>query len=139
MNLRFQNHHIQVMQYKSFYGTGDVGYLDDAKKLFLLGRSDDMLICGGENVYPRMIEEKVNALEYVLESAVIGVPDVEYGQAIHLFVVLKTKQITAEEIRQDLQHLFPKTIRPRDIFIVTSLPKTMVGKIARHQLNQHQT
>jgi acyl-CoA synthetase (AMP-forming)/AMP-acid ligase II len=134
VKLRFEDNHIQVMQHKSFHDTGDVGYLDDINNLFLLGRSDDLLICGGENVYPRMIEEKVNALSYVLESAVIGVPNEEYGQAIHLFVVLKAHCITKDRLEQDLKRLFSKAIRPQKIFMVDALPKTSVGKVAKHQL-----
>lgn len=117
--------------------TGDVGYLDAAGRLFLLGRADDMLICGGENVFPEVIETKIQqALEYVLQAAVIGLPDPEYGQAIHLFVVLKPgpPEVTPERIAQDLEPLFPRTLRPKKITVVGHIPRNLAGKILRHKL-----
>ncbi len=136
VKLRFQEQHVQVMKNGAFFDTGDVGYVDDSNNLFLLGRSDDMLICGGENVYPRLVEERVNALEYVLESAVVGVPDLEYGQAVHLFVVLTSRHVTLAVIEKDLEQLFSRAMRPRKIFIVHTLPKTLTGKVVKSQLNE---
>jgi acyl-CoA synthetase (AMP-forming)/AMP-acid ligase II len=135
VNLQIQNNHIYVVKNGHSLDTGDMGYLDEVSRLFLLGRSDDLLICGGENVHPRMIEERVNTLDYVLESAVVGVPDAEYGHAVHLYAVLKPPG-SRDELAKDLEQLFSKTLRPKEIFIVETLPRTASGKIIKHQLNE---
>lgn len=117
--------------------TGDVGYLDPAGRLFLLGRADDMLICGGENVYPQTIEASLtDALEYVEECAAIGFPDPEFGQAIHLFVVVKDEAVSPETIAQDLKAIFPRALRPKQITLVEALPRNLAGKIQRQELVQ---
>jgi acyl-CoA synthetase (AMP-forming)/AMP-acid ligase II len=129
--------HIFIVRGRAAISTGDVGYLDAEGRLFLLGRADDLLICGGENVFPEAIESRVNqALEYVLESAVMGIPDPEYGQALHLFVVLKTGHagITPEAIARDLEPLFPRTLRPKKITVLSELPKNLAGKVLRYKL-----
>jgi acyl-CoA synthetase (AMP-forming)/AMP-acid ligase II len=133
VKLDFRDNHIRVMKHGACLETGDVGYLDGQNNLFLLGRSDEMLICGGENVRPRMIEEKVNTLEYVQEAAVVGVPDAEYGQAVCLYIVLKA-QVSRANIMKDLERLFPRTLRPRELFIVGTLPRTVSGKIMKRHL-----
>jgi acyl-CoA synthetase (AMP-forming)/AMP-acid ligase II len=128
---------LEVKQGSHYGGTGDQGYFDNTGKLFLLGRYDDMLICGGKNIYLQDLETLVQQkLEYVLEVAAMGVPDLEFGQSVHWFIVLKPtcKNITPERIKQDLEALFPKSIKPSHVSIVSALPKTPSGKIARHQL-----
>jgi acyl-CoA synthetase (AMP-forming)/AMP-acid ligase II len=119
--------------------TGDVGYLDSAGRLFLLGRQDDMLICGGEKIYPQAIEETVSSnLGYVLECAAIGVPDTEYGQAVHLFVVLKDTHadITPDAIAEVLKPLFPRATRPKKIILLKELPRNLAGKVLRNRLGE---
>ena len=68
--------------------SGDVGRLDDAGRLYVVGRDDDMIVSGGENVYPLEVEETLNAHDAVLEVAVIGVDDEQYGQRLAAYVVL---------------------------------------------------
>ncbi|MDX2005679.1 MAG: AMP-binding protein [Meiothermus sp.] len=116
--------------------TGDVGRLDAEGRLFLLGRRDEMLILGGENVYPQALEAQIQqALEYALECAVVGVPDPEYGQAVHLFVVLKEgRTLEAEQIAQDLEAALPRTLRPKRVTVLEALPKNLAGKVQRHRL-----
>ena len=70
--------------------TGDLAHFGEDGRLYLDGRADDMLICGGENVLPKTIEDVINRRPYVLASAAVGVPSVEYGQSVHLFVELRT-------------------------------------------------
>jgi acyl-CoA synthetase (AMP-forming)/AMP-acid ligase II len=127
---------LEVNQGSRYVGTGDQGYLDDAGRLFLQGRYDDVLICGGKNIHPRDLETRVEEkLEYVQEAAATGVPDGELGQSIHWFVVLKAnRNISPERIKQDLEALFPKSIKSSRLSILPTLPKTLSGKIVRHQL-----
>ncbi len=118
---------------KRIWNTGDIGRFDAAGRLFLLGRQDDLLICGGENVYPETLERTINQLEGVIESAVIGVPDVEFGQAIKLFIVLKPT-VKLEVIERELQTRFPRALRPKQIVHVLELPRNAVGKLQRQRL-----
>jgi acyl-CoA synthetase (AMP-forming)/AMP-acid ligase II len=112
--------------------TGDNGYLDN-KRLFLLGRQDELIICGGENLYPGPIEQRITQLDYVAECAVKGISDPEYGQAIHLFVVLK-KRIAHEAISNDMANLFSRGQRPKVITELPELPRNAMGKLQRHLL-----
>jgi acyl-CoA synthetase (AMP-forming)/AMP-acid ligase II len=112
--------------------SGDSGYLEN-DRLFLLGRQDELMICGGENIYPENIEQRITQLDYVSECAVKGISDAEYGQAIHLFVVLN-KSVSHEAIRNDMTHLFPRSQRPKLITELSELPRNAMGKLQRHLL-----
>ncbi len=112
--------------------TGDTGYLKDGR-LYLTGRQDEMLICGGINIYPQILEQQIMQLEYVLECAVLGIPDPEYGQAIHLFVVLAENALL-EQLENDLQRLMPRATRPKRITQLPELPRNAIGKLERHKL-----
>ncbi|GEM82621.1 class I adenylate-forming enzyme family protein [Meiothermus hypogaeus] len=118
--------------------TGDLGYLDPQGRLFLTGRADEVLICGGEKVFPTQIEERItNLLPYAEECAVVGVPDLEYGQALHLFLVLKPGHDSMETytIQRDLEAHLPRTLRPRHITLLTELPRNQAGKLLRAKLH----
>lgn len=112
--------------------TGDLGTLSGGGLLTLHGRQDDLLICGGENVFPEVLERRIAALAPVLECAVRGCPDEEYGQAVELFVVLNPG-VTAGQVGAALQSL-PRRLRPRRIMVVEALPRTALGKVRRHAL-----
>jgi acyl-coenzyme A synthetase/AMP-(fatty) acid ligase len=114
--------------------TGDIGYLNSAGQLFLLGRSDDMINCGGEKIYPQALEAMIlERLPYVLECAITAVPDSAYGQATQLFLVLKTPCST-DAIQADLAQFLPRSIRPKVIHIVSDLPRNALGKLERFKL-----
>jgi acyl-CoA synthetase (AMP-forming)/AMP-acid ligase II len=103
--------------------------------LFLAGRTDDLLICGGENVSPEQIEARIARLPYISECAVVGVPDAEYGQGLHAFIVLKPEAAPAD-LQRDLARLLPRTLRPRRITLLAALPRNAVGKLMRGRLQQ---
>jgi long-chain acyl-CoA synthetase len=117
------------------FRTGDIGYLDADGYLFIVDRIKDLILCGGYNVYPRIIEEAAYLHPAVQEAVAIGIPDAYRGQAPKLFVTLRPDTpATADEIRQFLvEHLnkieIPKTVEIRD-----TLPKTMVGKLSKKEL-----
>jgi len=116
--------------------TGDLAHFGEDGRLYLDGRADDMLICGGENVLPSTIEDAINHRPYVLASAVVGVASVEYGQSVHLFLELRTGFGDASEayIADDLKACLPPVLRPAGITIVEALPRGPSGKILRRQL-----
>lgn len=116
--------------------TGDLGRLDGGQ-LTLHGRQDDLLICGGENVYPDVLERRIAGMAPVEECAVCGCPDAEYGQAVALFVVL-SPGATAAQVMDALQGL-PRRFRPKVITAVPHLPRTPLGKLQRHALRSSMT
>ena len=115
--------------------TGDVGYLDQDGYLFLVDRIKDVIICGGYNVYPRVIEEALYEHPAVLEAVVIGVADEYRGQAPKAFIVLRPGQeIDVEALHEFLKTRISKIEMPRDIEIRATLPKTLIGKLSKKEL-----
>ena len=117
--------------------TGDVGYFDDDGFLFLVDRSKDMIISGGENIFPTEIEEALYGHEAVNECAVFGVPDDHWGEVPAAHVVLEEGSSLGED---DLVEFCTKVMarhkRPRLIKFVTSLPKSAVGKIKKNIIRE---
>ncbi|MFT8677391.1 long-chain-fatty-acid--CoA ligase [Gluconacetobacter sp.] len=118
-----------------YFRTGDVGYLDEDGYLFLVDRLKDIIICGGYNVYPHVIEEALHRHPAVLEALVIGVPDSYRGQSPKAFVTLRPDStVTAAELATHLEQYVSKIERPREIVFRDSLPKTLIGKLSRKDL-----
>ena len=115
--------------------TGDVGYLDDEGYLFIVDRIKDMILAGGHNVYPRVIEEALYEHPAVVEAVVIGVPDAHRGQAPKAFVVLNPPgAATGAELRDFLRDKISKIELPREVEIRDTLPKTLIGKLSKKEL-----
>ena len=115
--------------------TGDIGYLDPDGYLFLVDRIKDVILCGGYNVYPRVIEDALYEHPAVLEATVIGVPDPYRGQAPKAFVVLRPgAAATPEQLRAHLAGYVSKIELPREVVIRDTLPKTMIGKLSKKEL-----
>ncbi len=115
--------------------TGDVGYLDAEGYLFIVDRIKDLILCGGYNVYPRVIEEAAYQHPAVQDAVAIGVPDKYRGQAPKLFVTLRPgASATAPEILAFLQEHLNKIECPKTVEIRESLPKTLVGKLSKKEL-----
>ena len=115
--------------------TGDVGYLDERGFLFLIDRIKDVILCGGYNVYPRMIEEALYRHPDVLEATVIGVPDAYRGESPKAFVVLRPEATeNVAGLRRFLEGEISKIELPREIELRDSLPHTAVGKLSKKEL-----
>ena len=115
--------------------TGDVGYLDEAGRLYIVGREDDMIISGGENVYPRAVENALAEHPDVADNAVIGVPDERFGHRLAAFVVpASDSNIDETTLREYLHDKVSRFEQPRDIRIVSSLPRNPAGKVIRKEL-----
>ena len=115
--------------------TGDIGYLDENGYLFLVDRIKDLILCGGYNVYPRVLEDALYEHPAVLEATVIGVPDAYRGQSPKAFVVLRPGMAaTPEELARHLASCVSKIELPREIVLRKELPKTMVGKLSKKEL-----
>jgi fatty-acyl-CoA synthase len=117
--------------------TGDVGHFDGAGRLFIDGRDDDMIVSGGENVFPGEIEELLFAHEAVREAAAIGVPDERFGQRLRAFVVLNDgAELTADEVKSYVAQNLARYKAPRDVVFVDELPRNPTGKVLKRQLEE---
>jgi len=118
-----------------FMSSGDVGYLDDAGRLFVVGRDDEMIVSGGENVYPIEVEKTLAAHPEVAEAAVIGVDDEQYGQRLAAFVVLEPGSSAAPDtLKQHVRENLANYKIPREITVLDELPRGSTGKILRNEL-----
>ncbi|MFE3798704.1 AMP-binding protein [Nocardia tengchongensis] len=115
--------------------TGDIGYLDASGKLFVAGRDDEMIISGGENVFPRAVEEALSHLPQVSEVAVVGVPDHEFGQRLAAFVVRRPGSgLDSDMVRNYIRHRVSRFSVPRDVTFLEALPRNQTGKILKRTL-----
>jgi fatty-acyl-CoA synthase len=120
--------------------TGDLATMDAEGYINIVGRIKDMIIRGGENVYPREIEEFLYTYPKVADVQVIGVPDEKYGEEVMAWIMLKPgEQATAEEIRDYCKGRIAHNKVPRYIKFVTSFPMTVTGKIQKFQMRQQST
>ena len=112
--------------------TGDLGYLDDEGYLYVADRRDDLIVSGGENVYPAEVEAALMAHPAVVEAAVVGLPDDRWGQIVTAVVVSRA-ETTAEELVEELRLQLAGYKLPRKIeFSSEALPRTASGKLQRH-------
>ncbi len=115
--------------------TGDVGYFDDDGYLFLMDRSKDMIISGGENIYPREIEEIIIQHPAIQEVAVIGIPDEQWGESVKAIVVLVPGQnVDEDELISFCQNRIASYKKPKTVDFVADLPKNNYGKIVKREL-----
>jgi acyl-CoA synthetase (AMP-forming)/AMP-acid ligase II len=118
-----------------WYHTGDAGYLDEDAYLYIQGRLKDMIISGGENVYPVEVEQALAEHLAVLDCAVIGVPDERWGEAVKAVVVLgPAHTATAEELQEFLRDRIAGYKIPKTVDFVLVLPRTSTGKILKREL-----
>ncbi|OBA76728.1 acyl-CoA synthetase [Mycobacterium sp. 1554424.7] len=121
--------------HSGFMSSGDVGYLDDDGRLFVVGRDDEMIVSGGENVYPIEVEKTLAAHPDVAEAAVIGVDDEQYGQRLAAFVVLAPgAEATPDTLKQHVRENLANYKVPREIAVLDELPRGSTGKIQRNEL-----
>ncbi|WP_285612229.1 acyl-CoA synthetase [Actinokineospora globicatena] len=115
--------------------TGDVGHFDAAGRLFIDGRDDDMIVSGGENVFPGEIENLLVAHPGVVEAAVLGVADAEFGQRLKAYVVLAPgASVSAEELREHVRANLARFKVPREVVFLAELPRNATGKLVRKEL-----
>ncbi len=125
--------------YKGWYHSTDLGYLDEEGYLFVADRVDDMVITGGENVYPREVEDALHAHEDVLDVAVLGQPDEKWGEHVIAIVVSKNPLLTSDDLDSFLKNgdLLSDYKRPREYRFVEELPRNASGKIQKFLLREN--
>jgi acyl-CoA synthetase (AMP-forming)/AMP-acid ligase II len=115
--------------------TGDLGRFDEEGRLYVAGREDDMVVSGGENVFPGPVEDVLSALPSVADVAVVGVPDEEFGQRLRAVVVRAPGAALGEDdVRAAVRGALARHYVPRDVEFVESLPRNAAGKVVRDDL-----
>jgi acyl-CoA synthetase (AMP-forming)/AMP-acid ligase II len=115
--------------------SGDVGHFDSEGRLFIDGREDEMIVSGGENVFPREVEDLLSDHDQIKEVAVIGVDDEEFGQRLKAFVVLnEDADLTDDEVKGYVKSNLARYKAPREVEFLDSLPRNATGKILKREL-----
>ncbi len=118
-----------------WFTTGDLGRIDADGRLWIDGRAGDMLITGGENVWPHRVERILELHPAIAEAAVVGRPDPQWGHRLVAFIVVDGDQTPAlDEIRDHVRADLPVWYSPKELVVVDSLPKTALGKIRKSEL-----
>jgi acyl-CoA synthetase (AMP-forming)/AMP-acid ligase II len=117
--------------------SGDVGHFDDAGRLFIDGRDDDMIVSGGENVFPQEVEDLLSSHDSISEAAVFGVDDEKFGQRLKAVVVTKgSKKLSEAEVKKYVKANLAGYKVPRDVDFVKALPRTSTGKVLKRELQE---
>jgi acyl-CoA synthetase (AMP-forming)/AMP-acid ligase II len=115
--------------------TGDVGHFDGGGRLFVDGRDDEMIVSGGENVFPREVEDLLADHESIEEAAVVGVPDEKFGQRLKAFVVLRDgAELNETAVQEYVKANLARYKVPREVVFLDELPRNATGKILKREL-----
>jgi fatty-acyl-CoA synthase len=115
--------------------TGDVGHVDEAGRLFVDGRDDDMIVSGGENVFPAEVEELLGSYDGVSEAAVVGVDDKDYGKRLRAYVVLADgADIDEQTLKDHVKSNLARYKVPREVIFIDEMPRNPAGKVMKRNL-----
>src|SRR5215210_2958549 len=117
--------------------SGDVGHFDEEGRLFIDGRDDDMIVSGGENVFPQEVEDLLTGHESISEAAVFGVDDEEFGQRLKAVVVTKgSKKVSEDEVKKYVKSNLAGYKVPKEVEFIDELPRTSTGKVLKRELKE---
>jgi fatty-acyl-CoA synthase len=116
--------------------SGDVGHFDEDGRLFIDGRDDDMIVSGGENVFPQEVEELLESHDSIKEAAVFGVEDEKFGQRLKAVIVTKGKKLSEDEVKKYVKSNLAGYKVPRDVEFIDELPRTSTGKVLKRELKE---
>jgi acyl-CoA synthetase (AMP-forming)/AMP-acid ligase II len=116
--------------------SGDVGHFDENGRLFIDGRDDDMIVSGGENVFPQEVEELLEGHDSIKEAAVFGVDDEKFGQRLKAVVVTNGKKLSEAEVKTYVKSNLAGYKVPRDVEFIDELPRTSTGKVLKRELQE---
>jgi acyl-CoA synthetase (AMP-forming)/AMP-acid ligase II len=115
--------------------TGDVGHVDEAGRLFVDGRDDDMIVSGGENVFPREIEELLTGHDEIDDAAVVGIDDPDFGARLRAYVVrAETSSLDEDGVRSYVRANLARYKVPRDVRFIDEMPRNPAGKVVKRRL-----
>jgi fatty-acyl-CoA synthase len=122
-------------QVRGLMSSGDVGHFDQHGRLFIDGRDDEMIVSGGENVFPHEVEELLSGHDAISDAAAIGVQDERFGQRLRAFIVLRDgAQLSEDEVRDYVRQNLARYKTPRDVIFVDELPRNPTGKVLKREL-----
>jgi acyl-CoA synthetase (AMP-forming)/AMP-acid ligase II len=117
--------------------TGDVGRFDAAGRLFVEGRDDEMIVSGGENVFPKEIEDTLSRHPAVADAAAIGIEDKDFGQRLRAFVVLESgREASEDHLKEHVKRNLARYKMPREIVFLDELPRNATGKVLKRELKE---
>ncbi|MCY1197369.1 3-[(3aS,4S,7aS)-7a-methyl-1,5-dioxo-octahydro-1H-inden-4-yl]propanoyl:CoA ligase [compost metagenome] len=120
-----------------YFMTGDIGFVDDRGYVQIVGRNKDMIISGGFNVYPKELEEILDTLPGVVESAVIGVPHPDFGEGVTAVLVASKGQAPSEaQVLAALDGKLARFKQPKRVLVVDALPRNVMGKVQKNVLRE---
>jgi fatty-acyl-CoA synthase len=117
-----------------YMSTGDTGRFDAKGRLIVEGRDDEMVVSGGENVFPREVEDLLSAHPDVVEAAVIGVDDDEFGKRLAAFVVRRDTDLSEDDVKGHVRNNLARHKVPRDVTFIEQLPRNATGKVLKREL-----
>jgi fatty-acyl-CoA synthase len=119
--------------------SGDVGHFDSEGRLFVEGRDDDMIVSGGENVFPQEVEDLLVRHDAVADAAAVGVDDPKFGQRLRAFVVLRPgADVDEDTLRSHVKENLANYKVPREIVFLDELPRNESGKVLRRELAERE-
>ncbi|MCO4847841.1 MAG: AMP-binding protein [Yoonia sp.] len=124
----------EELRENGFFITGDLGTMDADGRISIVGREKDLIISGGYNIYPKEIEDVLNDIEGVTESAVFGVPHPDFGESVIAAVVRENQTLTADTIAARIAPLLASFKRPRQFVMRDALPRNTMGKVQKNVL-----
>jgi len=119
-----------------FFITGDLGTIDDDGYITIVGRNKDLIISGGYNIYPKEVEQVLDAQDGVVESAVIGVPHADFGETVVALLVAENNEVNLNAVSQALNSNLAKFKQPKKIIVVDELPRNTMGKVQKNLLRE---
>jgi fatty-acyl-CoA synthase len=120
---------------RGLMSSGDIGHFS-AGRLFVDGRDDEMIVSGGENVFPGEVEDALASHPELLDAAVIGVPDDQYGQRLRSFVVVRPGgSLSEQDVKDYVRGRLARFKVPRDVVFVDELPRNPTGKVVKRMLD----
>jgi long-chain acyl-CoA synthetase len=127
----------EVFWEDGWFRSGDIGLFDQLGYVYIVDRLKDMIITGGENVYPREVEEQLYTRPEVEECAVIGLPDKEWGEKVAVFIVPRQgRTVAPDELKAFLKSKLSPFKVPKEYFVVNELPKSPAGKILKREVKK---
>ncbi|MBN80837.1 MAG: hypothetical protein CMJ70_11935 [Planctomycetaceae bacterium] len=120
-----------------WFRTGDIGYRDTRGYVFINDRKTDMVISGGENIYPAELERILDGIDGIIEGVVVGAPDDHWGEIpVAIVVVDEDSRITAEDIMSAFKGRLARFKHPKAVGFLSTLPRNVMGKVLKHELRR---
>jgi malonyl-CoA/methylmalonyl-CoA synthetase len=126
----------EVLREDGWFSTGDLGSVNEDGYFTISGRTKELIISGGYNVYPREVEELLEGCSGVAEVAVVGLPDEEFGESVTAVVVRADPELTEREVQDFCRDNLAGYKKPREVVFLDELPRNAMGKVLKHEVRE---